>query len=58
MTWCIPITLVEYGREALIEADTKTEALQKLRACDWEELSDCKRWKVTKVGACVKVEGR
>lgn len=49
--WYIPVTVIEYGREALIEADTKAEAIRKLRAYQWEELTDASDFKVTKVGA-------
>lgn len=54
--WLIPIVLVEYGHEAIIEAETRTEAIAKLRRCEWEELTDANRFKVTKVGAAKKEE--
>ena len=40
MMCAIPITLIEYGREAIIKADTQKEAIQKLRHYKWEYLSD------------------
>jgi hypothetical protein len=49
--WLIPITVVEYGRSAVIEADSKTEAIKKLRCREWDELTDEIEAKVTKVGA-------
>ena len=52
--WFIPITIVEHGREARIEAETKTEAIEKLHKCQWEELTDPISFVVTKVGACTR----
>lgn len=45
--WYVPITLVEYGRYALVEADSVAEARLKAKATDWTELTDAKHFKVT-----------
>ena len=54
--WLIPIRVVELGREAVVDAPTKREALRLFREQRWEELTDADRYKVTKVGAITKVD--
>lgn len=49
--WVIPVTIVEYGREAVVEAETKTEALKIFRERGWGEMTEATRFKVSKVGA-------
>jgi hypothetical protein len=50
--WTVPIKLVEF-RDAIIEADSRAEAIAKMRRSEWEELSDANRWTVTKAGKAV-----
>ena len=47
--WLVPITIVEYGRMALVEAATAAEAAAKVRdpMQGWEELTDATSFKVT-----------
>lgn len=54
--WQIPITIVEYGRLAIVEADTKAAALRIFRTQGWDEMTDASRFKVTKVGPCMFVD--
>lgn len=49
--WTCPITIIEHRRLAFIEADTKAEAIEKLRASDWEELGDAQKFTVRKSGS-------
>lgn len=50
--WAIPMTITEYGREAIIFADTKADALRVFQARGWNELTDPSTFKITKVGPC------
>ncbi len=45
--WYVPITIVEYGREALVDAPTRRAARAKVRQCEWDELTDADSFKVT-----------
>lgn len=54
-TWHVPITLVEYGRAAIVQAETRTEAIAKVRRYEWDELSDQSGFKVTIVGKTEEV---
>lgn len=54
--WLIPVTIVEYGRHVIVEAESKTEALGKFRDRNWAEQTDAASWKVTKVGAIAREE--
>lgn len=38
--WYVPVTIVEYGREAVVDAPTKRDAEQMVRRGCWEELMD------------------
>lgn len=48
--WEVEITVIEHKRTAFIEADTKTEALEKLRRFQWVELGDAESFTVRKSG--------
>lgn len=50
MIWHIPITIIEHNRVAVIEAPTKTAALAKLKAREWNECLDPSHYTVKKVG--------
>lgn len=45
--WYVPVTVVEYGRFALVEADTIAEARRKVKKTEWEELTDATSFRVT-----------
>jgi len=49
-TFFIPITVVEYGRHAMVEAESKKEALAIFRSGGEYEWTDANNWKITKVG--------
>lgn len=51
MRWVIPITIIEYGRLAIIEAPTAKDAMAIFRRHGWDECTDASDHKVTKVGA-------
>lgn len=51
MRFFIPVTIVEYGRLAVVEAKSKKEALEIYRSRGWDECTDATNFKVTKVGA-------
>lgn len=48
--WRIPVRIVEIGRTAIIEAETKAEALRLFRERAWQELTDTDIVIVTKAG--------
>lgn len=56
MQWQIPMRIIEYGRFVIIEADTRTEAIAKLRRRDWIECTDPDRCEVVKTGSCVRLD--
>lgn len=58
MRWAIPVIIIERGRQVIVEADTKTEALRKLRERDWVYCTDADDVisTVTKIGPCIKVD--
>ena len=49
MPWFyVPVTIVEYGRKALIEAENRREAVQKIRDGEtWDSATDPSHFKVT-----------
>jgi hypothetical protein len=51
MKWMVPVTIVEYGREVLVEADTKGEAIRIARSGGWDDGGDAASFKITVVGA-------
>jgi hypothetical protein len=53
--YAINITVVEHQRQALVKAGSKTEAIRKLRAREWEELSDPEYCTVTKNGPAKRI---
>jgi hypothetical protein len=55
--WLIPVTVIEFGRVVRIEAESKTEAIKKLRSGEWESADDPSHYKVTKVGAARLADG-
>lgn len=52
MRWYIPFTGVVKA-EAIVEAETKAEALRKFRARDWIEQTDSEYPEVRKSGKCL-----
>jgi len=51
--WECLVTIVEHERLALIEADTKSEALALLKSKQWRELGDARCFTVRKSGKLV-----
>lgn len=38
--WHVPITIIEHGRHAFVEAETKAEAMQKAKRAEWLDCGD------------------
>lgn len=51
----IPVTVIEYGRFVVIEAESKAIALTEFRNRQWELMTDADDYKITKVGAIREV---
>lgn len=52
--WVVPITIVEHHRVARVKAESRTDALRKVRAAEWESLDDAERYTIKVVGACTR----
>ncbi len=48
--WVCEITIIEHHRLAHITADTKREALEKIRKSEWDFLDDATSYTVRKSG--------
>lgn len=44
--WYVPVTIIEYGREVVVDASTKRDAERLARAGQWEEVMDAARFDI------------
>ncbi len=53
-TWLVPVTIIEHGRVAVVEAATRTEAIRKARRADWLKCTEVKAYTITWAGKVEK----
>jgi hypothetical protein len=57
--WYVPITIIEHRRMATVIAESRAEALKKIRAAEWDMeygLGDAEYYTIKVVGRCMGEE--